>query len=332
MTVSATPALVVPPRKLFLSLQLRLMLALSLSFLVLFVVLFAVLLKVLEGQQLSQAQSDLRHVLQKAVSQANGDDLAGLYGLGNELVSEYWKDPSYLKSFAGLRDISDTDPRAFPFAYVQQDGQFKLVASAAGHAAALPDAPATALAAGLNPATEGAFVTPSPLNQDGYFLIGTLPIKNAAGEVICAMGMRFAIDYVYNAYLQVRAHALQVMVGLYLALLVLFSWISRHFSRPVAVLASEVQAIREGEYQRNFAHLRRGPFSDEVGTLTEVFEDLLARVSRREQTLVREVQALKIEIDQNKRERQVAEVVETEGFVRLREKARAMRERRNNPV
>ncbi|ULH17763.1 hypothetical protein MF271_20365 (plasmid) [Deinococcus sp. KNUC1210] len=328
MTVLSTPGpAAAPPRKPFLSLQLRLMVALSLSFLVLFVVLFAVLLRVLETQQLSQAQGDLRHVLQKVASQVNGTEVAGLYGLGNELVSDYWKDPSYLKNFGGLAEISDTDPRAFPFAYVQQDGRYELVASAAGHEAPLPAAPA-ALAAGLNPGTQGTFVTSAPLQQNGYFLIGTVPVKDAAGQIICAMGVKFRIDYVYNAFLQVRSRAFQVMVALYLALLALFSSISRRFARPVATLAHELQAMREGDYQRNFSHLRRGPFGDEVSMLTEVFEDLLSKVARREQTLVREVQALHIEIDLNKREQQVSEIVDSQSFLSLREKARAMRERR----
>ena len=47
----------------------------------------------------------------------------------------------------------------------------------------------------------------------------------------------------------------------------------------------------------------------------------------RERALRQEVQALKIEIDQAKREKQVAEITETDYFQHLRERARRLRAR-----
>ena len=349
MTVSSlAPTLEGSPSKPFLSLRTRLMLALSLSFLALFVLVFAVLLKVLEQGQLNQARGDLEHVVKKVAAQVNGAEVAQLYGPDGNLLPNYWKNPLYLKNFGGLKDIFDTDPRAFPFAYIRREDKFELVASPpsqsdenawemggesnaspilVGRSGTLPADP-VALAAGLQPGSSAAFLSQTPTHQEGHFLVGTVPVKDLSGKVVCAMGVSLRIDYVYNAFLQVRDRSWQMMVALYLALLLLFTYISRRFSQPVSRLALEMRAIREGDYQRNFSHLRRSPFRDEVSTLSEVFEDLLFRVSHREQTLVQQVQDLRIEIDASKRASQVAEIVESEGFLDLREKARVMRERR----
>jgi hypothetical protein len=327
MTLSSATTPNSTSSKPFFSLHIRLMSALSLSFLALFLLIFVVLLRALETGQLNQARVDLEHVVQRVAAQVDGEEVAQLYGPDGELVPDYWKNPLYLKNFAGLKEVNSTDPRAFPFAYIGEGGKFELVASPTGRQATLPNDP-IALAAGLLPSSSAAFLSEIPIHQQGHFLTGTVPIKDSSGRVVCAMGVSFRIDYVYNAFLQVRDRSWQVMGVLYLALLVLFTFISRRFSQPVSRLALEMRTIREGDYQRNFSHLRRSPFRDEVSTLSEVFEDLLSRVSQREQTLVQEVQDLRIEIDAGKRASQVAEIVESEGFIDLREKARAMRERR----
>ncbi len=48
----------------------------------------------------------------------------------------------------------------------------------------------------------------------------------------------------------------------------------------------------------------------------------------REQSLQQQIQQLKIEIDEVKRQKQVSEIVDTDFFQSLTEKARAMREQR----
>jgi GAF domain-containing protein len=51
------------------------------------------------------------------------------------------------------------------------------------------------------------------------------------------------------------------------------------------------------------------------------------RVREREQRLKNEIQQLRIEIDEVKRQQQVSEIVETDYFQALREKARRLRKR-----
>ena len=65
---------------------------------------------------------------------------------------------------------------------------------------------------------------------------------------------------------------------------------------------------------------------DEVDKLASVFELMVSKVYTREQNLRARVQQLEIMIDQTKRESQVAQIVESDFFQGLREKAQAMRE------
>lgn len=62
-----------------------------------------------------------------------------------------------------------------------------------------------------------------------------------------------------------------------------------------------------------------------IGLVYSYCERLLAAVQRREARLKQQIEMLKIEIDEVKREKQVSEIVETDFFQNLKEKAATMR-------
>ena len=65
--------------------------------------------------------------------------------------------------------------------------------------------------------------------------------------------------------------------------------------------------------------------SDELGQLARVFQRMQREIDRRERRLKQEVADLRIEIDEIKKARQVAEITETEYFQDLRKKASQLR-------
>ena len=67
--------------------------------------------------------------------------------------------------------------------------------------------------------------------------------------------------------------------------------------------------------------------SDELGQLALVFQEMARQVYAREQQLQRQVQQLRIEIDQERRAREVADITESEYFQRLLGKADELRKR-----
>jgi two-component system cell cycle response regulator len=67
---------------------------------------------------------------------------------------------------------------------------------------------------------------------------------------------------------------------------------------------------------------------DELGKLARVVQNMARQVYAREQSLREQVQALRVEIDETKKARQVAEITETEYFRDLCAKAQRLRQRR----
>jgi hypothetical protein len=69
--------------------------------------------------------------------------------------------------------------------------------------------------------------------------------------------------------------------------------------------------------------------TDELGHLARVFQRMVREVYQREQRLKQQVAELRIEIDEVKQARQVAEITETEYFQNLRQKAQQLRSNRS---
>ena len=67
--------------------------------------------------------------------------------------------------------------------------------------------------------------------------------------------------------------------------------------------------------------------ADALGQLARVFQNMARQVYAREQSLRRQVQELRVEIDEVKKARQVAEITETEYFRDLAAKAQRLRRR-----
>jgi response regulator RpfG family c-di-GMP phosphodiesterase len=70
-----------------------------------------------------------------------------------------------------------------------------------------------------------------------------------------------------------------------------------------------------------------GQREDALGRLVRVFQHMVQEVYAREQRLREQVRELRIEIDQTKRARQVAEITETDYFRGLQQRAQSMRRR-----
>jgi len=67
---------------------------------------------------------------------------------------------------------------------------------------------------------------------------------------------------------------------------------------------------------------------DALGQLARVFDNMAREVYAREQSLKKQVQELRIQIDGAKKARDVAEITKTQCFVDLSAKAQRLRQRR----
>ncbi len=86
-----------------------------------------------------------------------------------------------------------------------------------------------------------------------------------------------------------------------------------------AIEAGSFDAIDLGEIQAR---------TDELGVMARMFGSMAREVREREARLRRQVESLRVEVDDAKKSKQVAEITETDYFRRLQEKAKAFRERK----
>lgn len=101
--------------------------------------------------------------------------------------------------------------------------------------------------------------------------------------------------------------------------------------RELAILRRLMQAVHKMAEGRltpaEAAELEQVEGWDDVSRLGQLFGQMAKQVIRREEDLRREVESLRIQIDEAKRQRQVAEITETQYFQELRKKAREIRGR-----
>jgi len=124
------------------------------------------------------------------------------------------------------------------------------------------------------------------------------------------------------------ASTLAVIVVTVLFVLIIASLLARNITRPLLKLTAAAKAMEEGELSdEEIASFSQVRGDDEISRLSRVFASMAHQVQARERRLKQQVEELRIEIDEVKKARQVAEITETEYFRRLREHAARMRRR-----
>lgn len=99
------------------------------------------------------------------------------------------------------------------------------------------------------------------------------------------------------------------------------------YMQQMARIAAAAAALETGRYDsRSLDEV--GQRADELGQLARVFQRMADEVIAREERLKREVRELRIQIDEEKRRQQVAEITGSDYFQSIRDKARKLRDRK----
>jgi DNA-binding response OmpR family regulator len=96
------------------------------------------------------------------------------------------------------------------------------------------------------------------------------------------------------------------------------------YLRSVARVTDAAAAVESGHFEVD-SLAEVAARADALGQLARVFQRMTTEVYTREQRLKQQVQQLRVEVDQAKRARQVAEITETDYFQELQQKARELR-------
>lgn len=96
------------------------------------------------------------------------------------------------------------------------------------------------------------------------------------------------------------------------------------YLKDVGHVTHAAAAVEAGEFAAEMlADVSTRP--DELGQLARVFQRMAQEIAAREEQLKQQIQVLRIEIDEVKKSRQVAEITETDYFQDLQEKAKILR-------
>lgn len=291
---------------------------------------------------------DLETLLLGVSAQIDGDDFLALVEEGEPREDGYTDDPRYWTQADLLFQMRSIDPRARFYTYVRGDdpNEVRYVGSSGarldppGGVQFLQDyaftpADAAVILAGLE---ETTFYLTIYEDEFGSWISGYSPIVNAAGEKVGALGIDMRADYVREVQqnleddlqkdvLERVQNAIMVATGVTLILVIIMVvLISGILTRPIIALTRIAERIGEGDYDQDLARLTNVRVSDEIDTLARVFEIMVSKVAKREQKLKQQVAELQIMIDETKRQEQVNEIVDTDFFRDLKDKARKMRE------
>jgi HAMP domain-containing protein len=162
----------------------------------------------------------------------------------------------------------------------------------------------------------------------GSWITTYAPIVDSKGKIVGAIGVDISASYVEEVRNGILVSGAIAFIISYVLIFFLVYLMSGVMTRPIVRLEGVAREIGDGNYEQDFSQLTGGRTRDEIGTLTDVFAIMVSKVYQREQTLRQQVEALKIVIDETKRQMQVNEIAETDFFRDLQQKARDMRGRK----
>jgi methyl-accepting chemotaxis protein len=300
------------------------------------------------NRAVGQIREDLETTLLAAAQGVDADALAALYAedstaepcaipTNNGDPTGYYPDDQRFWDHARwLQTVNDIEPRAFLYTYVKGSRPNEMIFIGSNGAVWEPD-PAGAkfceryVADDPEPPYRGLQET--TLDMEGYtddfgrWVSGYTPITNDEGEVIAGLGVDFRADYIED----VRQGIINKMATAFaissVVLIGLVFIVSNIVTGPVRALTGAATRIGEGDYDQDFETIANTSLPDEITTLTNVFGIMADKVRAREQNLRERVRKLEIMIDEQKRDEQVSEIVDSDFFQDLQARAKEMRER-----
>lgn len=164
-------------------------------------------------------------------------------------------------------------------------------------------------------------------DEFGVWLSGYAPILDENGNSIAIVGVDMLANDVLEAQSNIRNASLIMFLISFLVIFVAVFFLSNTITRPLRAIAESARLLENDEpvIHETLELLERG--SDEISQLARVFHKMADQVQARQQQLKQEVARLQIQIDESKRQQQVSEIVDTEFFKELKDKARNMRKR-----
>ena len=288
---------------------------------------------------MERIHNDLLNTLQGTISGIDSTEFAALVKEGKPDESGVpSQDARYQRHQNWLVQVYKVQPKAYAvYTYIKGDGPDDIKWIGDNYRYTLPDV-ATKF---MEPYTR----TPDSLIMEG-FVQDTVnmtiyedpwgqhvsaygPIKTPNGEVVGAVGIDFIASEVRTVQRDISRTVIISAIIAFISLFIVVYLMSSYLTEPIMKLTQAAQYVGEGDYNQNFTGMIHKRMRDEIDVLAHNFAVMVGKVYHREQTLRRQVEELKIEIDEAKRSRQVEEIVDSDFFRDLQSRADRMRTRRS---
>ena len=260
-----------------------------------------------------------------------------------ELSKRYPVDERYWALVDALVNIRRTNPEASPYLYAYDGGgELAYVTSwAARGKPTADDSPAAGVPYLISAEAVGAEAVPyllgglerttqqpgSYTDDFGDWISVYTPVFDSNGAVVGGLGVDYYYTYVSEVRSQVITTLLWVFVPSYLILMGIVVWLSGWLTRRLGRLSAATRRVAEGDYDVDLSGATDSRFVDEMTDLAGVFKTMVAKVRIRERTLSNQVQVLKVEINEQRRQQSVDEIVDSDFFAALTSKASSLRQK-----
>ncbi|NJK63680.1 MAG: HAMP domain-containing protein [Synechococcaceae cyanobacterium SM2_3_1] len=358
-TPSSGSSLVAPSNSLFISLRVKLLIGFTLIFSAVFAAAFYWFYSFTTQRAIQKVRDELNATLQGAAEGINVSELLALYEEGEPNQEAFSDDPRYESQLEWFEVVQSVEPRAWPYTYLLAENLDQV-----RRQVELPDGE---IGVEISPPTEeyeiialvdlwsihnpdksyGFLESDSPseysvqawesgnlverpgLYSDsfGSWMSSYTALKDNSGDVVALLGVDIQSDYVLSLQQAIRDRVLLSFGVTYSVLFVLVYILSGVFTQPLNRLKKMAERIGEGDYEQDLSRSSNSTVSDEITTLAQVFDIMVTKVKSREENLKGKIEELKILIDEDKRHKQVQEIVESDFFQDLQSKAKSMRDK-----
>jgi hypothetical protein len=316
-------------KPVFMSLRVKMLVIILIRITIVYLVLFIWLYNFFTNTSNRALRADVETVLNSGSTSLNGNDIAGLIAAPETSTG----DARHRAITDWFTQINIYNPHAYPYIYYEPaPGQLVILAdslawkepntkNAYQPGEQLDPGPGSLLPDGLKGQTLDLELHPG---RKGDSVSGATPLRDSSGTVIAALAVDTAPGDIAQSQLTARSNLLPLLGLAYVLLSASIWFITGNLTRSVRSLDQASKRIGEGDYTP--IDVKPGLLPDEITNLTLAFNQMMEKVRGREESLRKQVEKLIIQVDQAKRQKDVAEVVETDFFQDLQAKARSLRQ------
>jgi sigma-B regulation protein RsbU (phosphoserine phosphatase) len=177
------------------------------------------------------------------------------------------------------------------------------------------------------------YITYAPITCANWSMGVVMPVEEIIAPALTTESQISSVTKDTWKNIDRRIHGMQnIFIGIFFVVLLVVSslafLLSRMLTRPILKVTHAARAMEKGELgEDEITNLSQSKGKNEVASLSRVFASMATQVKNRENRLKKQVEELRIKIDESKKIKEVTKITRSDYFQRLQEDAKKMRKR-----